>query len=80
MDKINDLKQHCCSDSREFKYWESLHNDIREFLRPATEEERVEWFSDWAPGETAIMMYEYLKAEREQEKNESRKGTKKSIR
>lgn len=37
-------------------------------MRTATEEEKAEWFSDWAPGETAIMMYEYLKAEREQDK------------
>lgn len=66
MDKIGDLRQRCCSDSMEFEYWESLRNDIREFLRTATEEEKAEWFRDWAPGEAAIMMYEYLKAEREQ--------------
>ena len=67
MDKISDLRRRCCSDSRKFEDWESLRNDIREFLRTATEEEKAEWFSDWAPGETAIMMYEYLQAEREQE-------------
>lgn len=65
---IGDLKRRCCSDSKEFEYWDSLHNDIQEFMSTATVEDREEWLSDWVVGETAIMMYEYLKAARKQEK------------
>ena len=68
LDKIDNLRRRCCSDSREFEYWESLHNDIQKFMKNATDEERLKWFSDRAPGELAIMTYEYLKVEREQEK------------
>lgn len=56
MDRVEELKRRCRSDSEQPEYWFKLEEDVKLFLKDATEKEKKEWMDDWGYGERLHMI------------------------